>query len=151
MTDRPIIFSAPMVLALLAGRKTMTRRLAWRRDQKWGDARPIVGSERDYMIPTTWQRVKSGDRLWVRENLTRRRGNFLGIPQNVIEAHYAADDEDVVNEHEFNLLPWWKGKGGLPSIHMPRRVSRLTLVVTATKIERVQAISETDAKAEGVE
>jgi hypothetical protein len=154
MTDRPIIFSAPMILALLSERKSMTRRLAWAfgrvpkalldaaaAEGKIGVVRPRV--------PSLWQSVKPGDRLWVRESLTQRKGNFLGIPQNVVEAAYAADDEDVVDEREFNLLPWWKGKGGLPSIYMPRYVSRLTLVVTATKIERLQKISYVDTLAEG--
>jgi len=135
LTDIPIIFSAPMVLALISGRKTQTRRLAWRNK---------IITERKT------QNVKPGDRLWVRENLAQQQGNFLGIKQNVLEAIYAADKAEVLNEHEFNLLPWWKGKGGLPSIHMPRNVSRITLVVAAAKIEPIQSMSRRDARAEGV-
>lgn len=131
MTDIPIIFSAPMVLALLAGRKTMTRRLA---------SSPL-------------RRAKPGDRLWGRENLAQRVAiTLLGTPakNGVREALYAADKAEVVDPNGFNFCPWWKGAGGLPSIHMPRWASRLTLVVTATKIERLQDITEEDCIAEGV-
>ena len=130
MTDRPIIFSAPMILALLDGRKTMTRRLAWRRDPAWGDAAPIVGKERDYMLPTPWQRVAPGDRLWVRETWR------LNAQGGLIE--YRAD---------------WTGPAGKwrSPIHMPRHASRLTLTVTGTKIEKLQMIRNADIKAEGIE
>jgi hypothetical protein len=122
--DIPIIFSGPMVRALLDGRKTMTRRLS---------TSPL-------------RNASVGDRLWVRESLGQ-----IEATSGTREAFYAADGEDVVDEHGFNLVPWWKGAGGLPSIHMPRRVSRLTLVVTATKVEPLQDISAADAKAEGCE
>lgn len=129
MTDHPVIFSAPMVLALLAGRKTMTRRLRWlnnareRADMSWT-------SERE----SFWTRVQPGDRLWVRESLTRSGGYI----------QYAAD-------HGVGRALWpacWK-QDPRPSIYMPRELSRLTLVVTATKIERLQAITNADAIAEG--
>lgn len=169
MKDIPIIFSAPMVRALLEGRKTMTRRIAWRSETDKSRMDFVCDGERPnplarkakgfgvqmagefWLRPTPWVAVKPGDRLWVRENIKQRLGtNFLtGEPTNVIEAAYEADDTDVVEEHGFNLLPWWKGNGTLPCIHMPRSVSRLALTITATKIERLQNISETDAQAEG--
>lgn len=153
--DIPIIFSAPMVLALLREAKkpgtgkTMTRRLAWRELNTNVKGRIAAGLGKS---PSPWQRVKPGDRLWVRENIGRRVAiTLLGTPakNGVEEAVYAADDSEVVNEDGFNLCPWWKSKGILPCIHMPRRVSRLTLVVTATKIECVQSITDADCIAEG--
>jgi hypothetical protein len=140
MTDLPIIFSGPMVRALLAGRKTMTRRLA-KREGRWHNR------------ASPWVRVKPGDRLWVRENISQRPlpSILTGEPTNAIVAAYEADDEDVVESMGFNLVPWWKGGGTLPCIHMPRWASRLTLVVTATKLEPLQDITEEDARAEGVE
>src|SRR5438477_7174905 len=60
MTDIPIIFSAPMVRALLAGDKTMTRRLAWRQVED-----KLACGVID--VPSPWQRVQPGDHLWVRE------------------------------------------------------------------------------------
>jgi hypothetical protein len=145
MVDRSVIFSAPMVRALIEGRKTMTRRLAWR--ELKDDAGRFIGQ-----VPSPWQKVQPGDRLWVRESIGRKPASFLGIQatNGVEAAFYVADGNDLVNEHEFGLCPWWKQKQSLPSIHMPRWASRLTLTVTATKIERLQAITHDDALAEGV-
>lgn len=121
MTDRSIIFSAPMVRALLDGRKTMTRRLAWRA--------PLQPR------PTIWQNVGPGDRLWVREGFCPR---YFDDGNPAYKADWTTGSADVAME------PKWT-----TSIHMPRWASRLTLIVTATKIERLQDISEGDAKAEG--
>jgi hypothetical protein len=146
--DIPIIFSAPMIRALLDGRKTQTRRLAWRRDPRWGDAKPIVGSEAEYMLPRPWQRVKAGDRLWVRESLSQYGSEGW---------HYSADKKAVTLMHGHPsvtaMIAWahHQERNSAPSIHMPRWASRLTLVVTATKIERVREISNDDAEAEGIE
>ena len=92
----------------------------------------------------------AGDRLWVREALGRRTASFFGIEatNGTQEAFYRADDEDVVNEHGFNLCPWWKGDN-LSPIHMPRPASRLTLLVDEVRVQRLQEISEEDAEAEG--
>lgn len=120
--DRPVIFSAPMIRALLDGRKTMTRRLAWRMDC----------GNRVQWAPSPWQRVQPGDRLWVREVW---KPVHSGDPSR--GARYQADvDRDQTI---------WR-----TPIHMPRWASRLTLTVTATKIERLQDISEKDALAEGI-
>lgn len=135
MTDYPIIFSAPMVRALLEGRKTMTRRLAWR------GTMPTPSFPEGTMRATSWQKVKPGDRLWVRENFavidggTIRDGAGGAMDYVDTEIIYAADRK-----------PYTKIT---PCIHMPRRLSRLTLIVTATKIEPLQSISERDAEAEG--
>lgn len=137
MTDIPIIFSAPMVRALLDGRKTMTRRLAWYSNKKQGEH--FIEKAR----ASAWQRVKPGDRLWVREEFSGayslRHKPPREWPPNS-EGWYWADGEPRYGD-------WTKPK---PSIHMPRWASRLTLIVTATKIERLQAISDADAQAEGI-
>lgn len=131
MADYPVIFSAPMIVALLENRKTMTRRLAWRESRK-------LGVER---APTIWQKVKPGDRLFVRENFS---GPYLMSEEKPSEWHagpfwYWADGNPPRGD-------WTKPR---PSIHMPRFASRLTLFVTATKVEPLQDISEADAQAEG--
>lgn len=174
--DIPILMSAPMVRATLSDAKTQTRRILkpqprgtpwfWEGDEvdpepKWFDwweegREPCGAPTREVNAPIRL-RWAVGDRLWVRETLTARpMANFLtGEPTNAIVAAYAADDEDVVERAGFNLCPWWNGgadkRRSLPAIHMPRRVSRITLEVTGIKIERLQGISEADAIAEGVE
>lgn len=126
--DHPIIFSAPMIRALLEGRKTQTRRLALRRSP-WADEPNFV--------PSPWQRVKPGDRLWVKERGWRSRyGKGDGF--------YAfVGNEQHERRHKMATYR------PIPSIHMPRWASRLTLTVTATKIERLQKITNADAIAEG--
>lgn len=176
MTDRPIIFSAPMVRALLAGRKTMTRRLAWRASLV--DTPGNVRARRVghlFQQASPWQRVQPGDRLWVRETfwiaekysygcspsgeeinpppLAHRSGDLVhfaaaGDPPNVSNRHYPGGLRDGSGAFAApDPYAIWRL---FPSIHMPRWASRLTLVVTAVRVERLQAISETDAQAEGM-
>jgi hypothetical protein len=142
MADIPIIFSAPMVQALLAGRKTQTRRLAWQKPRvaiQVGD-----GPIEPILVPSAWQKVKPGDRIWVRENIE--------IKPEASNCYFAADRAGVGHDAYCHLLGRVKGWRArvIPAIHMPRPVSRLTLIVEAVKVERLQAISEADAKAEGV-
>jgi hypothetical protein len=122
--------SAPMVRALLDGRKKMTRRLAWQDkvDRRTKEHRPR---------PTPWQQVRPGDRLWVRETW-----------MEAIDAgdwRYAANYDAAGVARMCELQPWRS------PIHCARTASRLTLIVTATKIERLTDISERDCFAEGVE
>jgi len=121
MIERPILMSAPMVRAILEGRKTMTRRIV--KPPKWSDAEHAGV---DYPCPYGC----AGDRLWVRETW---------LPGGNISYLATSPGDGSVKFH-------WK-----PSIHMPRRASRITLEVTGVLVERVQEISEADAKAEGCE
>lgn len=148
MTDIPIIMSAPMVRALLDGRKTMTRRLAWSSCKKcqrgehrcrWWNAQK----------PSPWQRGKPGDQLWVRESLQRFNGNPRATAQYA-STMTGVPHRGVVNGWCDGRAFWAWDRPILPSIHMPRWASRLTLIVTATKIERLQEITDDDAKAEGI-
>lgn len=120
MADHPCIMSAPMVCALIREAehpgtgKTMTRRLAW----KYGVTPPA-----DWAVKpaTPWQRVKPGDRLWVRERGWRsKNGKGDGF------YHF------VGNEAHDTGTPL-AGYKAVPSIHMPRWASRLTLTVTAAR------------------
>jgi hypothetical protein len=145
MTDRPIIMSSPMVKAFFAGAKTMSRRLAWNE----GGPAVIRGREMTgYHRSSIWQEVAVGDLLWVRENLR------ISIEhQNV---YYAADSVGVGSMvcqllHDNMKESQWRDRV-VPCIHMPRYASRITLEVVepAPRVERLQDISESDAKAEGV-
>lgn len=144
MTDRPIIFSAPMIQSLLVGSKTQTRRLAW---QPWIEFPEIKQRLRK---PSMWQRVQPGHRLWVRENAQLRS---VGPARNEIAIAYQADG-GMGDVHPHFLVGGernpFKATSWTPSIHMPRWASRLTLIVAATKIERIREISHDDAVAEGV-
>lgn len=135
MTDIPILFSAPMIKALLSGQKTMTRRLAQRElnTKKKGPIAAGLG-----YTPSPWQHVKVGDRLWVRECHSLLEHSSFDVPP----VWYWSDG---------NVCPMGDYTRPRPSIHMHRAFSRLTLIVTATKVERLQDISEADSIAEGVD
>lgn len=119
-----------MVRALLAGRKTQTRRLA---------TSPL-------------RRVEAGDRLYVREAVS-----CGGVFSDVVEVRYRAHErcshtefvEQVPVDRAISALPAWPKYR--PSIHMPRWASRVALVVEASRVEPLQAITYHDAVAEGVE
>jgi hypothetical protein len=152
MTDIPIIFSAPMIRALLDGRKTMTRRLAWRESRNVSTGR-IADS---YQRPSPWQRAKPGDRLWVRETWQlHSRATDLGcvvyrasIGGSWTEAHEMVPVSKLIGKR---LQPKPFQLGWRSPLHLSRDLSRLTLIVTGTKVERLNDISEADAIAEGAE
>lgn len=193
MVDRPILFSAAMVRALLAGRKTQTRRIidfpgidkvidfvrvAFDKDTgvpiyEMKDAggvfvtRPAGKHFVDYHYSP---RFAVGDRLWAREawrvsskwNVTAPRdlpartmttffevggGSMGGIERCPTDRVRTAD------EYPFDptyppVMPDWAGRKRA-GMHMPRWASRLTLTVTDVRVQRLQEISEADARAEG--
>jgi hypothetical protein len=158
--ERPILSSAPMVRALLAGTKTQTRRVVkcnsqiaavgtaadWSRHKAhpaMQDPRIVLIGEdgMPFSIPCPYG--QPGDRLWVRE------AHALQNRYKNVWCTYAAD-----GEHKIVPAPALVNvaRPGLhPSIHMPRWASRILLEVTEVRIERLQEISEDDAIAEGVE
>jgi hypothetical protein len=160
MTDIPIIFSGPMVRALLEGRKTMTRRLAWRPARK-GEPTGVgsrltyvketedsfVGTVTRHQRPSLWRNVKAGDRLWVRENFAH-----VGTCDPGFLTFQATYPNDLARFGIENVPETLKEAGyrWKPCIHMPRHLSRITLIVTGTRIERLSEIDEADARAEGV-
>lgn len=94
---------------------------------------------------TGWEKVEAGDRLWVRENL---RCTGSGIWR------WEADELDVkvTARNQAACVAWahHEERGAVPSIHMPRWASRLTLTVTEAKIERLNSITAADVRAEGI-
>ena len=146
MTDRPIIFSAPMIRALIDGRKTQTRRVL--KDTETREpyvADGVVLWDHPDGPVYRWERVPAvGDRLWVREAYA------FGWPVNPGERLPRDEGPDhAVTYRADGQAPFGGGKWH-PSIHMPRWASRLTLVVTDVRVQRLQDISEADARAEGV-
>lgn len=158
--DHPLLFSAPMVRANLEERKTQTRRIYTPQPEELGDGSCRTNGHQgntDYLMrdvaPLYWTKIKPGDRLWVRES------HYLTDDGDYQQAVYAAD-VDVVRLHLAGVeqlrfchpnIDWSKHARLRPSIHMPRWASRLTLIVTGVKVERLQDISEADAMAEGIE
>lgn len=153
--ERPLLMSSPMVCALLAGRKTVTRRVVkW---PEWADD----DATRELLVPhphKVWLTTvdadawlpayaEVGDRLWVRETWRPERWG------SVERVTYAADGgvaycDDVPDTWR---RPKAAATGNVSPLFMPYWASRLTLEVTDVRIERLRAITEEDAVAEGVE
>jgi hypothetical protein len=155
--ERPILFSGPMVRAILDGRKTQTRRvvksllgvgkvtefdksetLGW--DYTFRDKRDRWNDLSLSQLVERCRHGKPGDRLWVREAfrlapLGNGPRDEFGRPA---VTHFRSTDS-----HLFPNVKW------KPSIHMPRWASRITLEVTGARVERLNDISRGDAMAEG--
>ena len=155
MREKPILFSAPMVEAILAGRKMQTRRVITPQPDArgfWPRGTPPGAHERDCDYGTaghrcwvreTWKTAKSLDRYSPAEieELARSAGCERGPFAPVF---YVADGKSLT--HDIPEGGWGKTR---VSIHMPRWASRLTLEVTEVRVQRLQDISEEDALAEG--
>ena len=182
--ERPILFSAPMVRAILAGTKTQTRRAV---NPQPIPATTVVGTfhhpddddgrgprfwsggpdpmnpghsyiQPDWAIPCPYG--QPGDRLWVRETWRHTASSLdearaiteditsgtavdwraTYIDQCIKELGFSRKDAELLDSIER-----WR-----PSIYMPRWASRITLEVTGVRVERLQDISEADARAEGI-
>jgi len=140
--ERPILFSAPMVRAILSDAKTQTRR--------------VVSARHDsYTVPVSCPYGSPGDVLWVRETwgLFDREaiGGEKGYGVAWRATHPSLDDGaewiDGPVDYPATIKASEKWR---PSIHMPRWVCRLRLRVTSVRVERLHDISEADAMAEGV-
>jgi len=167
MTSRPILFGAPMIRALLAGRKTQTRRAVNPQPSVgdggcWFPEPPRKPAHRARHYASEAHMVKGlpvdfcpygqpGDELWVRETWSpvnkaavaelvpsRTREDHESKVAKLPKATYRADHGAAAAYGRWH-----------PSIHMPRWASRITLRVTSVRVERLQAISEADAMAEG--
>lgn len=160
MRERPILFSGAMVRALVDGRKTQTRRVVK------GFALELLQPDNftpEYVaLPENGNSPYgyAGDHLWVRESFVAfgRWETRFSEKKGRDEWHFVDMTLETGREYRFGgELPnasrggatpaWWKR----PSIHMPRAASRITLEVTSLRVDRLQDISEADARAEGVE
>jgi hypothetical protein len=178
VSDRPILFSAPMVRAILEGRKTQTRRVV-KPQPPMGCRYEINGARshalcvatgtftdgRPIYVPPTPQSVDHrlpcpygapGDTLWVRETFFEEYDPDTCKPYDPPRYAYRATYEgeepyqaDGDGFPEVNRDGTFKSPWK-PSIHMPREASRLTLCIKSVRVERLQEISEADAIAEGL-
>ncbi|KNY21735.1 hypothetical protein [Methylobacterium sp. ARG-1] len=159
MADRPILFSAPMVQALLAGRKTQTRRIL--KLPKWASTDPshiefgasgapeVICRDTGCLV-TLPLPYAGGDRLWVKE--TWRASYGLDWHDEALGRAPKPSDIPVGSVLEY-LADGERELGGKirPSLFMPRWASRLTLLVTEVRLERLNAMSAADAIAEGIQ
>lgn len=147
MKERPILFSGPMVRAILCGRKTQTRRVV---KESFNVDRVtygcIGGQGFGFIFGNKVVRCpygELGDRLWVKEtHFEARKWRHAPLFAAAPDFIYRADCElrSVIGCHH------WK-----PSIFMKRESSRITLEIVSVRVERLQEISEADAMAEGIE
>ena len=157
--EKPILFSAPMVRAILDGSKSQTRRVVKLKShhtiEERDDGKPwpwMYDSARDadYWLPCPYG--QPFDRLWVREEHA-----FSVVDPEGYDWHDDPENWDVIyRADESQPAGGWRDSDGnvisapwRPSIHMPRWASRITLEVTAIRVERLQDISDEDAQAEG--
>lgn len=155
--ERPILFSAPMVRAILEGRKTQTRRVikpqpyldecgnaCWK-NSNYGQSPSGQPHFEILASPIPWNKTKRvlcpygkpGDRLWVREAFAVHPSQCTTIYRADWAGSTALPDGDIIK---------WK-----PPIHMPRWASRITLEITDIRVERLQDITEADALSEGIQ
>lgn len=160
MTVRPIIFSAPMVQALLAGRKTQTRRLVpeniqdkyYEYDDFCRNVSVGIPTSREWEVEFFSERCRYrvGDLLYVREAwragyCTTIYDETLGRVPRPSDLKPESTAIEYLADDTFEL-----GGDDRPSIHMPRWASRLTLSVTDVRVQLLNEISEKDALAEGM-
>lgn len=180
MKEHPILFSAPMVRAILTGAKTITRRVAWLSDDALNmiDAADRVGAIRELRVPANADGYgfvgyklgvefysapihcpygAPGDRLWVRETFYCDDRRYKSMPDNdrqraefLAEMYYRADATWTGTVSELKCLGDGKSLWK-PSIHMPRWASRITLEVTGVRVEQLHDITNRDAWEEGID
>jgi len=155
MKERPILFSAPMVRAILDGRKTVTRR-------------PVKGLTSSFAVTTAADESplnavcwnvggpiihcpygKPGERLWVREAWAADAQVDAIAPRDLSQGEpifYPADG--AVRQTGCSMIIQGRGR---PSIHMPRWACRILLEITAVRVERLQDISDAEIEREGID
>ena len=168
MRELPILMSGPLVRAVLSGQKTQTRRPIKRENKpdpgfEWAECLCREIDPSDTPCATCASRfpglAAAGDRLWVRETFA------IVHPCRDMETGYIDDIRQPTDIPKDNgggfWVPWyradWNGNDDadrgfkwIPSIHMPRWASRITLPLVSVRVERVQDIDEDDVWAEGI-
>ncbi len=163
--ERPILFSGPMVRAILEGRKTVTRRPLNARSLKLIDYGAQAGEchylpDSGPLHPNSVQYYadfcpygQPGDRLWVRETTEADYCTYDGV----VLSRYTADKEPVLYWDEDDGEPiqavshWDYPRDSRPSIHMKRSACRLLLEITYVRVERLKDITRSDIRAEGLQ
>ena len=178
--ERPILFTAPMVQAILEGRKTQTRRILKGIDLQYVQADKSYESGEVYSTyqafydngkySVTRHSLKDwvsilkcpygnvGDELWVRENVYADHdqsevitcAKYFDGVSVLYDGTHDDPDADEYEKYEGSLAHWWYSRETCPSIHMPRWASRIQLRITDIRIEQLKSVSEQDAISEGL-
>lgn len=150
MAIKPILFSTPMVQAILDGRKTMTRRAVKfldHRNPDWTgyipDGAVLYGSNN---APAAKAPYKPGDILWVRETW-QHEGETTSYDNDGTVIHH---EKYFAYKEQTERMRWGQPARWRPSTYMPKAAARIFLRVTAVRVERVQDITYLDAEREGV-
>ncbi|OZQ45261.1 hypothetical protein [Klebsiella variicola] len=176
MKERGMIFNAEMVRAILDGRKTQTRRIMKVQPESnqlglllitdstkhsdigkyhWAESNATGNHVRSKLFSCPFGAV--GDQIWVRETFQGPLFDYELMDEYLEDSskfekpefcQYAADGghRPEYQDADDNLRHGWR-----PSIHMPRWASRILLEITDVRVERLNAISQEDAQAEGME
>jgi hypothetical protein len=168
MNETPLIYSAPMVHAKLAGRKTETRRLVkWPQvpeghDEDYNPSKIITGwpflhwnpgNGRDRFTPLRCPYGEPGDQIWGRENYhirswSQRSGLFT------LEGYYLADQREfsieLTAEESLKFAAWKRTTGNFPSIYLFRSLARIRDTLISVRAHRIQEITDKEILAEGL-
>jgi hypothetical protein len=156
MKERPILFSGEMVRAILEGRKTQTRRVV---KFGWNGTAGELMAQSHFDPAYKCKYGEPVDRLWVKETFAvHKHGRLVKEKMPLFEyTHISSDDFSCSIENGYEIVYratqtidpdfpiHWR-----PSLFMPRWASRITLEIVSVRVERLQDITEEDAKAEGV-
>jgi hypothetical protein len=167
MNEKPWLFKGPMVLAILGGLKTQTRRLDGlaavnRKPSAWqyGGFGGYV-SELNGQYEERFDNTETGDTLWVKCPYWPRQVRWVRESGKITAQGFTGENgerwsygdgswrykEDGITRNTKLVAIGWKS---VPSIHMPRWASRITLEVLSVRVERVREISDEDAEREGI-
>jgi len=153
MKERPILFSAQMVRAILSGAKTQTRRVVKPQPTPNGGGPVVMQTQSGFFnangLPIVCPYGKPGDRLWVREAWRATLGWDGCKPSEIVSCAPIKFDADGTLSGQFDEEDLDDFGRLRPSMFMPRWASRIILEITGVRVERLQDISEADAKAEG--
>ena len=176
IVEHPILFSAPMVRAILEGRKTQTRRVVKLPNGDWhlrsssidengavtfGDVAATAFDQVLDRVAARYPYGVPGDRLWVKETFSEysavRHSDRLkdivyraDIPEQE-PPFKMVDGQKVLTSERIDWIVGQRVKRWKPSIFMPRWASRITLEIEDVRVQRLQEISEEDAISEGIE
>lgn len=171
MNEKPILFNADMVNAILSGRKTQTRRIMKVQPQvteqrlrelgAWQDgfnlSQQVNAAFQAGFIDVSCPLGKPGDQLWVRETFQGPLFDYEQMESYLEDSAKFESPECCVYRADGNTAPEFVDADDnlhckwRPSIHMPRWASRINLLITGVRVERLNDISEQDAISEGLE